>query len=86
MEPQEQALAIIRGLLIPMSWSKNGNITALGIAASDEQDYLLEFPGDSRDYLPHLRKKVEVKGVIDKQTKGKNILQVKQIKVISRSK
>jgi hypothetical protein len=79
---QEKELIVIRGLLIPMSWSQNGNITELGIAASDEQDYILEFQSGLGAHLSRLRKEVEVHGMINRKIKDKKVIKVKKIKSI----
>ena len=82
MECKEQTSVVVRGLLVPTNWSIDGYVTSFGLAAFGEQDYILEFPSALESYETHLRKEVEVQGVITCGAKGKKVIKINKIKLV----
>ncbi len=52
----------IDGLVIPVQWDDDGQVTALSIATLDEDEYLVFLDEKGKELLKHLKEEVLVKG------------------------
>lgn len=67
---------VIRGVIIPTSWDAEGRVVAAGIAADDEQEYLLERGPLTSELLGLIRQEVEVGGQVIVHASGSQRLKV----------
>ena len=52
------------GLLVPMEWTDDGKVSAVGISTNTEQELRIAAEALTR-LLPHLRRRVRVTGRVD---------------------
>lgn len=55
----------LTGLIIPMEWNPEGEITAFALAMMDENIIALEPESPGCRLLPYIRKKVELWGIFE---------------------
>jgi hypothetical protein len=67
-------LVKIRGILLPMDWDENGKVTAIGLASTDEKEYLIQNNKRREKLLESMRKEIEISGLIKEQAGRKTIL------------
>jgi predicted nucleic acid-binding Zn ribbon protein len=67
----------VKGLIIPASWDKKGNVVDLAIATRDEEEYLITGKDQVARLKQLLRQEVEIKGIL-RTKKGKRIIHVKR--------
>ena len=75
----------LKGILIPASWDKKGNIVALAIATVNEEEYWIETKDRRQNLMQYLREEVEVMGVLKPGYRGKTIELIELIKTSGRS-
>jgi hypothetical protein len=68
----------IKGIVIPIDWDSKGTILHVAIATPDEEEYTVENGSLTSELIGHIRKKVEVSGIV-KVMDQKKIIQLKQI-------
>jgi len=68
----------IDGIIVPTAWDSDGKIIALGIAAGDEQEYLIENQRQIDSLLTLLRQEVVVMGSI-KYRKDHKVVKIAHI-------
>jgi hypothetical protein len=76
----EDRLATIDGVIIPVEWDPQGNVTAVSLSAFDEQEYLIQNQVKGVELLQHVRKHAEVTGWVEGE-KGKKKITVKQYRL-----
>ena len=64
-------------MIIPTSWDDQGNVTGIAISSHDENEYLVDHKGKGPELLPHIRKEVEVAGVV-REEEGKKIVRIRR--------
>ena len=74
-------LVTIRGVLVPVRWSDDGEITAVGVSGVDECDYLIKSSHSLDYWLPLLRDEVEILGVIAGAAQGLKVIEVRYIRL-----
>ena len=68
----------INGIIIPVDWDANGNITGLAIATHREEEYYIESDDKAAELMSLLRKEVRITGVV--RSKGeKKIIKIKKL-------
>jgi hypothetical protein len=70
----------IRGVVIPTAWDDQGNVTRIAISSHDEKEYQVDPKGKGPELLLHIRKEVEVAGVV-REEEGKNIVRIRKYTV-----
>jgi hypothetical protein len=70
----------IRGVVIPTAWDDQGNVTRIAISSHDENEYQVDPKGKGPELLLHIRKEVEVAGVV-REEEGKNIVRIRKYTV-----
>lgn len=66
----------IRGVIVPTAWDPEGRVTAVGISANDEEEYLLERGTLATELVALVRQEVEVSGRVVLQPDGAKHIQV----------
>jgi hypothetical protein len=79
--PLENSI-IIRGLLVPVDWDEEGNITEIAVSTYFEEEYLIEKNAREEVLLPFLRQKVKVIGFVRMDERGRKIVRVEEYEVI----
>jgi len=75
----EERTITVHGILMPADWNDQGEVVAIVLATNEEKEFILE--GRTRDFAPHVRKEVEMKGVVKKRH-GEDVLLVTDFRVI----
>ena len=76
-------LVTIRGVLVPVRWSDEGEITAIGISGVDECDYLIKSSHSIDYWLSLLRNEVEILGVIAGEDQGLKVIDVHYTRLLA---
>ena len=76
-------LVTIRGVLVPVRWSDEGEITAIGISGVDECDYLIKSSHSIDYWLSLLRNEVEILGVIAGEAQGLQVIEVRYTRLLA---
>ena len=66
----------IRGVIIPIAWDDQGNVTGIAISSHDENEYQVDHKGKGTELLLHIRKEVEAAGVV-REEEGKKIVRIR---------
>ncbi|HHP7233843.1 MAG TPA: hypothetical protein ACFCUC_04360 [Desulfobacterales bacterium] len=75
-------MIFIRGIIIPVTWDDEGNVSGLGIETFDEDFYLIE-PLHCLDQLkPLLRRQVELSGALNRVA-GKKAISVQGFRILT---
>lgn len=75
----EEKTITVRGILMPADWNDQGEVVAIVLATNEEKEFIIECR--TRDITPHVRKEVEMKGVVKKRH-GIDVLFVTDFHVI----
>ena len=68
----------INGIIIPVNWDGDGNITGMAIATHKEEEYYIESDDKAAKLRSLLRQEVRITGVL--KSKGeKKIIKIKKI-------
>jgi hypothetical protein len=62
-QPYNQHITI-QGLVIPVDWDQDGNVTAVAISAYDEIEYLVEQTEKAAELLRFVHMQVEARGTL----------------------
>jgi len=73
---------IIRGLLVPVDWDEEGNITETAVSTYFEEEYLIERNAKGEALLPFIRQKVKVIGLVGMDDRGRKVVRVEEYEVI----
>lgn len=73
----------VRGVVVPLVWSEDGLVTAVGIAARGEKEYLVGPLEQQPDWLPRLHREVEVQGSLTGAAHGMPVLAVKRFRFVN---
>jgi hypothetical protein len=82
MERQGQQVSI-KGIIIPVAWDAEGNVTKAAISAFNEEEYLIEENGEGKRLLSLMQKVVEVSGVMRREA-GNKVLRVEKFQQSSK--
>lgn len=74
-------LTTVRGIVIPADWDEEGNMLAVAISGSDEQEYLIEQNAKGKELLELIRHEIEIDGLIRKAIKGRKTVKVKSYRL-----
>jgi hypothetical protein len=68
----------INGIIIPVNWDADGNITGMAIATHQEEEYYIESDDKTAKLRSLLRQEVRITGVM--KSKGeKKIIKIKKL-------
>lgn len=73
----KKELTRIHGIITPSDWAEDATVKAVSIATNDEQEYFVKNVGKGRDFLSMAQKIVNVEGLVTKNRKGQNLIEVK---------
>ena len=68
----------ISGIIIPVNWDAQGNITGMAIAAHEEEQYFIEDDKEATKLRFFLRQEGRITGVL-KSKGGKKIIEIKKL-------
>ncbi|MBA3016776.1 MAG: hypothetical protein FP811_01220 [Desulfobacteraceae bacterium] len=74
-------LTMVRGIVIPVDWDKEGNALAVAISSPDEQEYLIEQDEKGKELIGLIRQEVEVSGMVRKANKDRKTITVKSCRL-----
>lgn len=74
----------VRGIVVPLMWAEDGSITAVGISSFDESDFLLSTSGNLNQWVPLLRKEVEIVGIISRCSRGLKTVVVSEYRCLEK--
>lgn len=80
MEPNNEEIRI-RGILVPVGWDQNGNVTRVALMAAHEEEYLVEEVRSPEKLFGFVRHEVEVRGLVREEA-GLKIITVEDYKQI----
>jgi hypothetical protein len=69
----DDRLATITGVIIPVEWDRHGTITGVSISAFDEQEYLVQKQVKGAELIQHVRQDAEVVGWVEVEQGRKKI-------------
>ena len=73
MKRLEGVLSVISGIIIPVEWSEEGDITGIALSTYDEEEYLITNHEKIEELIGFLRQEVEVTGNISAFDKKKSV-------------
>ena len=69
----------IRGIVIPVDWDHAGNVTAVSILTTDEDEYHVLWDEKGKALLSAMREEVEATGVLESRS-NKKILRIRHFR------
>ncbi len=63
----------IKGILVPVAWDSDGNVTKAAVATFNEEEYVVEEDEKGKRLLSLMQQVVEVSGVVKKEAGNKII-------------
>ena len=81
MSTKNQTLTVT-GIVTPVDWDDNGNVTEIEISANMEQDYVVVMNGKGRKLLKLCSKTVEAKGIISEDKNGDKTITILNFDVV----
>ena len=82
---QSKSVESFIGVIIPVEWDEDGNITAIAIATEDEKEYRISYANRKGKAIRKLlRKRVRIKGEIEPspQPRHQAVLLVESFKLL----
>lgn len=77
-----EKMIFIRGIIIPVTWDDEGNVSGLGIETFDEDFYLIEPLHCLNQLKPLLRRQVELSGALNRVA-GKKAISVQGFRILT---
>lgn len=77
-------LKTLKGILIPVDWDEEGNVTAIALSTREELEYLVDNEGRGKALLPHIRQEIELRGTV-KEVRDRKIITVQEVRLKSAS-
>jgi len=72
----------ITGIVTPCDWDANGNVIAVAISATDEQEYVVDDDQQGQELRKLVYEQVRVTGCIRKDAKGNEFITIEQFQVL----
>jgi hypothetical protein len=66
----------LKGVVIPVDWDEEGNVTGAAVSTYDEDEYFIEGRGEGVRLMADMRKRVQVQGTV-REEGGRKIITVK---------
>ncbi len=70
---ESRDIKTVKGLLVPVEWDQDGQITAIALSMSNERELLIEPSETSSELMAILRRSVRLKGQISHQKEQSSI-------------
>jgi len=80
---KNNASEIMRGLVLPAKWDKNGRAMRISLNTTDEKIYMIDYSGPGKELLKYLREMIEIEGKVFQQLDGTFYVKVKKFNVLS---
>ena len=75
----ENSAIDLEGIIIPMKWDEDGNPTAVALATSKEEEFLVNMRNArGRELLDYLQRKVKITGWIDKLDNNQKMITIRR--------
>ena len=74
MTDLKQKEITLTGVLVPVQWADNGEITGFALCTDDEQKYMLLCSTEKNDLAAMLHQSVKVSGIVTGDTVGRRII------------
>lgn len=75
----------IKGILVPVGWDADGNVTKAAVATFNEEEYVVEEDEKGKRLLSLMQQVVEVSGVVKKEA-GNKIIRVEDFQQPKRAR
>jgi len=72
----------VRGLIIPMDWDDQGNVTGVAISTSLEEEYRIELDRRGEELLAFVREQVKASGKIKLDAQGAKVMMVDTYQIL----
>jgi hypothetical protein len=72
----------VRGLIIPMDWDDQGNVTGVAISTSLEEEYRIELDHRGEELLGFVRERVRASGKVRLDAQGGKVLMVDTYQIL----
>jgi hypothetical protein len=69
--------ATLTGIVIPMEWNDDHDVTAAALATPDEKEYRIGGNRKGRELLGYLQHQVEARGPVSEDEKGRLVITVR---------
>jgi hypothetical protein len=66
-------LTTLRGILVPVDWDDEGNVTAVALSTRDEREYLIDKDAIGKGLQSHVREEVELSGILKDGPAGRTV-------------
>ena len=76
IKKKDGALSILRGIVLPSKWDKDGKVLRISLNTQDENEYIIDYSGRGKELLNHLRENMEVEGRILQRIGGSLYIKV----------
>ncbi len=67
----------LRGIIIPVEWHDDHEVSATALATPDEKEYRIGGNRKGRDLFGYLQRPVEVTGTVGEDEKGRKVITVR---------
>ena len=67
----------IRGILIPIDWDEKGNVVAIALSTSNEEEYLVDRDEKGESLKAFIQREVEISGTL-REEDNRQIIAVKE--------
>jgi len=72
----------VHGLIIPMDWDDQGNVTGVAISTSLEEEYRVELDRRGEELLAFVRERVKASGKITLDPQGAKVMMVDTYQIL----
>ena len=69
----DKRLATLRGILVPVDWDDEGNVTAVAVSTRDEREYLIDRDAIGKGLQSHIREEIELSGILKDGPAGRTV-------------
>jgi hypothetical protein len=73
---------IVKGLVIPKQWDRDGRVTDITIQSNKEESYLVAYNDNKRQLLNFIHQEIEAKGKITERLNGTVLMTVNSFRAV----
>lgn len=81
---EQEKQVTVRGIVVPLAWTEDGTVTAVGVSSFDEREFALRSAMSLGRWIMLLRKEVEVIGVVSGSAHGLEAIRVCDYRVVEK--
>ena len=75
--------SILCGIVLPTEWDTNGRVMRISINTHDESEYIIDYSGQGKELINHLKEMIEIEGKVIKRLSGHSYVKVSSFNVVS---